>query len=349
MNTRASGRPLLGPQSNPGKARRRLLRSKNTESSNTDKIDSETENRDQPDVDLDQHYSKKDSTSEVPFSTEFSEGSGLFKTSDSSEEEDNQDKTHKPDPTVIPRVNQPVRARRMDDQEQPVDSNNRIYGDRRRNVSTNHPNARNEQVNAITTRACNTYNFANPLSNDVTPLVQVEADEAVVDEMEMEPNLAVKIPAVPSKTVEKTTVKKPPVKPYQSKIPFRQRLRKAKIKENFKKLGHMIFLVDFVVLEMEADVNVPLIIGRPFLMTTDAIIHVKANEISIGVGDDRVVFNVDRALKHPYSCDESCFRINVVDEEDALEKELMDILDMEEDEAFLACSEEEQEMVGEMV
>ena len=114
MNTRASGRPLLSPQSNPGKARRRLLRSNNTEPSNT-------ENRDHPDVDLDQYYSKKGSTSEVHLSSKFSEGSGLFKTGDSSEEEDNRDKTHQPDLTEIPRENlqvtQPVKGRRMGDQE----------------------------------------------------------------------------------------------------------------------------------------------------------------------------------------------------------------------------------------
>nr|XP_043619668.1 uncharacterized protein LOC122591465 [Erigeron canadensis] len=111
------------------------------------------------------------------------------------------------------------------------------------------------------------------------------------------------------------------------------------IAENLQiKVGHMIFPVDFVILEMEADVNVPLILGRPFLMTADAIIRVKAKEISLGVGDDRVIFNVDRALKHPYSCYESCFRIDVVEEEDALEKELMDFLDTEEGEALLACS-----------
>nr|XP_043612862.1 uncharacterized protein LOC122584853 [Erigeron canadensis] len=281
-----------------------------------------------------------------------------------------------------------------------------------------HPNVRNEQVNAITIRAGNTYNSANPLPSDITPLAQVEADEAVDDEIEMEPNPAVKTPTVPSKTVEKTTFEKPPVTPYQLKIPFPQRLWKAMIKENFKKyaklckvskgthlgqeealadlgasinlmpysvykklslvaltptrtsirlvnpsfqypmgiakdlqikVGHMIFLVDFVILEMEADVNVPLILGRPFLMTADAIIQVKDKEISLGVADDRVIFDVDRALKHPYSCDESCFRIDVVEEEDALEKELMDFLDTEEGEALLACSEEEQELVGEMV
>nr|XP_043629917.1 uncharacterized protein LOC122601219 [Erigeron canadensis] len=216
------------------------------------------------------------------------------------------------------------------------------------------------------------------------PAQEVESDESVDDEIEMEPNPAVKTPAVPSKTVQSPTVERPPVKPcmpnyakfLKELITDKKKLEEAKmavmsaevsaiIKNEIPpkledpgsfliscafgaylckaladlgasinlmpySVGHMIFLVDFVILEMEEDVNVPLILGRPFLMTADAIIRVKAKEISLGVGDDRVAFNVDRALKHPYSCDESCFRIDVIEEEDALEKELMDILDMED-------------------
>ncbi|GJY84753.1 reverse transcriptase domain-containing protein [Tanacetum coccineum] len=40
-------------------------------------------------------------------------------------------------------------------------------------------------------------------------------------------------------------------------------------------VGKFTFLVDFVILEMEEDSIVPLILGRPFLHTTDAVIRVK--------------------------------------------------------------------------
>nr|XP_043617415.1 uncharacterized protein LOC122589192 [Erigeron canadensis] len=104
----------------------------------------------------------------------------------------------------------------------------------------NHPNARNEQVNAITTRVGNTYNSANALPNVVTPLVQVEQEGTMDEEIEMEPNPAVKVPVVPSKNVEKPTVETPSVRPYQPKVPFPQRLKRGKIKENFKKLVELI-------------------------------------------------------------------------------------------------------------
>ena len=41
------------------------------------------------------------------------------------------------------------------------------------------------------------------------------------------------------------------------------------------KVGKFIFPVDFVVMEMEEDTQVPLLHGRPLLATRDALIDVK--------------------------------------------------------------------------
>ena len=41
------------------------------------------------------------------------------------------------------------------------------------------------------------------------------------------------------------------------------------------KVGKFIFPVDFVVMDMEEDTQVPLILGRPFLATGDALIDIK--------------------------------------------------------------------------
>ena len=41
------------------------------------------------------------------------------------------------------------------------------------------------------------------------------------------------------------------------------------------KVGKSIFLVDFVVMNMEEDTQVPLLLGRPFLATGAALIDVK--------------------------------------------------------------------------
>ncbi|GJV14252.1 reverse transcriptase domain-containing protein [Tanacetum coccineum] len=57
------------------------------------------------------------------------------------------------------------------------------------------------------------------------------------------------------------------------------------------KVGKFTFLADFVILEMEEDNNVPLILGRPFLHTADAVIRVKQKQLNLGVGSEQEDFD----------------------------------------------------------
>ncbi|GJT77566.1 reverse transcriptase domain-containing protein [Tanacetum coccineum] len=79
-------------------------------------------------------------------------------------------------------------------------------------------------------------------------------------------------------------------------------------------VGKFTFPADFVILEMEEDSKVPLILGRPFLHTADAVIRVKQKQLNLGVGTERMIFNIDSAIKHSYSNDDTCFSIDVIDE-----------------------------------
>ncbi|GJT45631.1 reverse transcriptase domain-containing protein [Tanacetum coccineum] len=79
-------------------------------------------------------------------------------------------------------------------------------------------------------------------------------------------------------------------------------------------VGKFPFPADFVILEMEEDSKVPLILGRPFLHTADAVIRVKQKQLNLGVGTERMIFNIDSAMKHSYSNDDTCFSIDVIDE-----------------------------------
>ncbi|XP_073148995.1 uncharacterized protein [Henckelia pumila] len=58
-----------------------------------------------------------------------------------------------------------------------------------------------------------------------------------------------------------------------------------------------IFPVDFVVLDMEEDLDMPLILGRPFLATGKALIDVQKGEILLRVGEEKISFDVFNALK----------------------------------------------------
>ncbi|GKA41406.1 reverse transcriptase domain-containing protein, partial [Tanacetum coccineum] len=90
-------------------------------------------------------------------------------------------------------------------------------------------------------------------------------------------------------------------------------------------VGKFTFLADFVILEMEEDSKVPLILGRPFLHTADAVIRVKQKQLNLGVGTERMIFNIDSAMKHSYSNDDTCFSIDVIDE--ILEEDFDALLD----------------------
>nr|GEY25683.1 reverse transcriptase domain-containing protein [Tanacetum cinerariifolium] len=79
-------------------------------------------------------------------------------------------------------------------------------------------------------------------------------------------------------------------------------------------VGKFTFHVDFVILEMEEDSKVLLIFGRPFLHTANVVIRVKQKQLNLRVGTERMIFNIDSAMKHYYSNDDTCFSIDVIEE-----------------------------------
>ena len=59
------------------------------------------------------------------------------------------------------------------------------------------------------------------------------------------------------------------------------------------------FIVDFVVIDIEEDKQVPLLLGRHFLAIGAALIDVKKGELTLRVGDEVVHFNFNHSLKQP--------------------------------------------------
>ncbi|GJS48167.1 reverse transcriptase domain-containing protein [Tanacetum coccineum] len=90
-------------------------------------------------------------------------------------------------------------------------------------------------------------------------------------------------------------------------------------------VGKFTFPADFVILEMEEDSKVPLILGRPFLHTADVFIRVKQKQLNLGAGTERMIFNIDSAMKHIYSNDDTYFIIDVINE--ILEEDFNSLLD----------------------
>ena len=69
------------------------------------------------------------------------------------------------------------------------------------------------------------------------------------------------------------------------------------IEDVFVKVGKSIFLVDFEVIDMEENKQVPLLLDRPFLPTGRALIDVKKGEFILRVGIEEVHFNLNQSMK----------------------------------------------------
>lgn len=78
------------------------------------------------------------------------------------------------------------------------------------------------------------------------------------------------------------------------------------------KVDKFIFPIDFLILDMEEDKDVPLILGRPFLATGGAIIDVQKCQLILRLGEEQISFNVFKAMRFPTESD-SCFQIDVID------------------------------------
>ncbi|XP_021717468.1 uncharacterized protein LOC110685286 [Chenopodium quinoa] len=64
-------------------------------------------------------------------------------------------------------------------------------------------------------------------------------------------------------------------------------------------VGHIYVPCDFVVMDMEEDVNTPLILGREALKTLWAVINCKNNTITCEAVDEKIVFEFSKLLKTP--------------------------------------------------
>ncbi|XP_076893462.1 uncharacterized protein LOC143545448 [Bidens hawaiensis] len=73
------------------------------------------------------------------------------------------------------------------------------------------------------------------------------------------------------------------------------------------KVDKFVFPVDFVILDMEADDQVPLILGRPFLRTAKALIEVFDGKITLRLGEENVTFDVVKLMRNSSSQDDSVY------------------------------------------
>ncbi|GJT20387.1 reverse transcriptase domain-containing protein [Tanacetum coccineum] len=61
---------------------------------------------------------------------------------------------------------------------------------------------------------------------------------------------------------------------------------------------------------MPEDFRIPIILGRPFLATARAMIDVFNKKITLRVGDDEVIFDMEESMKKPTSKDDECYGVD---------------------------------------
>ncbi|GJZ37578.1 reverse transcriptase domain-containing protein [Tanacetum coccineum] len=83
------------------------------------------------------------------------------------------------------------------------------------------------------------------------------------------------------------------------------------------KIDKFLFPFDFMIIDMLGDPNKIMILGRPFLANIHARINVFNREILLGVGNDRIVFDINGNVHHPTILVEKVCMINEVQEEES--------------------------------
>ncbi|XP_039122074.1 uncharacterized protein LOC120258692 [Dioscorea cayenensis subsp. rotundata] len=85
------------------------------------------------------------------------------------------------------------------------------------------------------------------------------------------------------------------------------------IKDILVKVDKFIFLVDVVILHIDEDVDVPLILGLPFLATSQVLFDISNGRMVLGVGDEKVVFALSDAMKHSLAFDDTCYFMDMTE------------------------------------
>ncbi|GJU82268.1 reverse transcriptase domain-containing protein [Tanacetum coccineum] len=79
------------------------------------------------------------------------------------------------------------------------------------------------------------------------------------------------------------------------------------------KIDKFVLPIDFVILDMREDSRIPIIFGSPFIATAGAMIDVFNKKITLRVGSEEVIFDVNQSMKKPNTEDDECYGIDDLD------------------------------------
>ena len=80
------------------------------------------------------------------------------------------------------------------------------------------------------------------------------------------------------------------------------------------KVCHFTFLVDFVIIDIEEDADIPLILGRPFMLTAKCVVDMGNGNLEMSVDNQKVTFKLFETIKHPND-NKPCFKVEAIEQE----------------------------------
>ena len=95
------------------------------------------------------------------------------------------------------------------------------------------------------------------------------------------------------------------------------------IEDVLVKVKHLIFLTDFVVIDIEEDVDIPLILGRPFMSTASCVVDIGKKMLQMGIENQKISFDLFHEDKDPPS--QNVFLKVHVMEEKRPEKKVLEV------------------------
>ncbi|KAJ9552560.1 hypothetical protein OSB04_016605 [Centaurea solstitialis] len=81
---------------------------------------------------------------------------------------------------------------------------------------------------------------------------------------------------------------------------------KGKIEDILVQVDKFIFPTDFIILDFEADKDIPILLGRPFLATARTLIDVQKGELTMRLLDQEITFNMFNSMKYPSGMEDCC-------------------------------------------
>ncbi|XP_006595214.1 uncharacterized protein [Glycine max] len=88
------------------------------------------------------------------------------------------------------------------------------------------------------------------------------------------------------------------------------------------KVRQFIFPVDFVIMDIEEDAEIPLILGHPFMLTAKCVVDMGNGNLEMSVDDQKFTFNLFDAIKHPND-HKAYFKTEAVEHEVAMVAQAM--------------------------